>query len=184
IRTSRAPVIASHSAVRGVRDHPRNLSDETLEALGRNGGMVSIVAFDSYLRAVPEEKQDALARLRAEFGLNDALDWERMSEAERDAYVAGRVRLDRTWPRASVGDLVDHIDYAVARIGIDHVGITSDFNGGGGIEGWNQVGESLNVTIELVRRGYREDEIAKLWGGNLLRVMEAVEAVASGSPGN
>ena len=107
-----------------------------------------------------------------------------MSEAERDTYVAGRARLDRTWPRASIGDLVDHIDHAVARIGIDHVGITSDFNGGGGIEGWSQVGESLNVTMELVRRGYREDEIAKLWGGNLLRVMEEVEAVARGSTGN
>ena len=154
------------------------------EALGRNGGVVSVVAFGSYLRAVPEENLEALAQLRAEFGLRNTLDWARMSEAERDACVAGRARLDRKWPRASIGGLVDHIEYGVARIGIDHVGIASDFNGGGGVEGWNHVGESLNVTIELVRRGYREDEIAKFWGGNLQRVMAEAEAVASGSPGN
>ena len=180
ISASRAPVIASHSAIRGVHDHPRNLSDEALLALRRNGGVVSVVAFDSYLRPVPEEKQSAVAALRAEFDLKDAVDWARMSEAERDTYMTRRVELDRKWPRASVSDLVDHIDHAVDLIGIDHVGITSDFNGGGGIEGWNDASQAMNVTIELVRRGYREDEIAKLWGGNLLRVMERVEALAEG----
>lgn len=178
IETSRAPVIASHSAVRGVFDHPRNLSDKVLQALRQGGGVVSIVAFDSYLRAIPKEKREALAALRKAFDLWDAVDWDRMSEAERDAYVVRRVEFNRKWPRASVSDLVDHIDYAVDLIGIDHVGITSDFNGGGGIEGWNDASESMNVTIELVRRGYREEEIAKLWGGNLLRVMERVEALA------
>ena len=178
ISVSRAPVIASHSAIRGVHNHPRNLSDEALLALRRNGGVVSVVAFDSYLRPVPEEKQTALAALRAEFDLKDAEDWARMSEAERDTYMARRVELDRKWPRASVSDLVDHIDYAVDLIGIEHVGITSDFNGGGGIAGWNDTSEAMNVTIELMRRGYREDEIAKLWGGNLLRVMERAEALA------
>ena len=179
INASHAPVLASHSAVRGVYDHPRNLSDEALWALRRTGGVVSIVAFDSYLHPVPEEKQAALAALRTEFDLRDALDWARMSEAERDAYVERRVELDRTWPKASVRHLVDHIDYAVNLIGIDHVGITSDFNGGGGIEGWNAADEALNVTLELMRRGYAEHDIAKLWGGNLLRVMRAVETVAA-----
>lgn len=179
INTSRAPVIASHSAVRGVHDHPRNLSDEALRALRRNGGVVSIVAFDSYLHPVPEEKQAALAALRTEFDLRDAVDWQRMSEAERDTYVERRVALDQTWPKASVSHLADHIDYAVNLIGIDHVGITSDFNGGGGIEGWNAADEAINVTIELMRRGYGEDDIAKLWGGNLLRVMKAVETLAA-----
>ncbi len=179
INASHAPVLASHSAVRGVYDHPRNLSDEALWALRRTGAVVSIVAFDSYLHPVPEEKKAALAALRTEFDLRDAVDWARMSEAERDAYVERRVELDRTWPKASVRHLVDHIDYAVNLIGIDHVGITSDFNGGGGIEGWNAADEALNVTIELMRRGYAEDDIAKLWGGNLLRVMRAVETVAA-----
>ena len=81
--------------------------------------------------------------------------------------------------RATVKDFVDHIDYAVKLIGIDHVGISSDFDGGGGITGWNDASETLNVTIELVRRGYTEAQIEKLWGGNLLRVMDEVQRVAS-----
>ena len=87
--------------------------------------------------------------------------------------------LKKQVPPVSVSDFVDHIDYIKNKIGIDHVGISSDFDGGGGIEGWNNASESLNVTKELVKRGYTQDEIAKIWGGNLLRVMERVEAVAA-----
>ena len=184
IAASRAPVIASHSSVRALQDHPRNLSDRALTALRDNGGVVQIVAFDSYLRPVPEEKQSALLALREDMGLKDAADFARLSEAERDAYYARRAEIDRQWPRASVKELADHIDYAVKLIGIDHVGIASDFNGGGGIVGWNNARETLNVTLELVRRGYTEDHIARLWGGNLLRVMEEVEAVAAASKNN
>ncbi len=81
-------------------------------------------------------------------------------------------------PRANVKDFVDHIDYIVKKIGIDHVGISSDFDGGGGVDGWNDASETFNVTLELVRRGYTEDQIAKIWSGNLLRVMEEVRQVA------
>jgi membrane dipeptidase len=81
-------------------------------------------------------------------------------------------------PRATVKDFVDHIDYAVKKIGIDHVGISSDFDGGGGVDGWNGAEETFNVTLELVRRGYSEDQIAKIWSGNLLRVMDQVAKVA------
>jgi membrane dipeptidase len=81
-------------------------------------------------------------------------------------------------PRPNVKDFVDHIDYIVKKIGIDHVGISSDFDGGGGIEGWNDASETFNVTLELVRRGYTEEQIGKIWSGNLLRVMEQVEKVA------
>ena len=184
IAASRAPVIASHSSVRALQDHPRNLPDRALTALKDNGGVVQIVAFDSYLRQVPEEKQAALLALRENMNLKEAADFARLSEAERDAYYARRAEIDRQWPRASVKALADHIDYAVKLIGIDHVGIASDFNGGGGIVGWNNARETLNVTLELVRRGYTEDHIARLWGGNLLRVMEAVEAVAAASKNN
>ena len=83
-------------------------------------------------------------------------------------------------PRATVKDFVDHIDYAVKLIGIDHIGISSDFDGGGGVDGWNEASETFNVTLELVRRGYTEQQIAKMWSGNLLRVMREVEKVASG----
>ena len=78
-------------------------------------------------------------------------------------------------PAVDVGDFVDHIDYMVDLIGIDHVGISSDFDGGGGIEGWDDASETFNVTLELVKRGYTEDDIAKLWGGNLLRVLDDVQ---------
>lgn len=179
IAASRAPVIASHSSARAVLNHPRNLSDEVLLALKKTGGVVHIVAYDSYLRAVPEEKQVALEALREEMGLHNAADWARLSDEERDAYYVRRFAIDRRWPKGSVSDLVDHIDHAVELIGIDHVGIASDFNGGGGIVGWEDAAETLNVTAELVRRGYSESEITQLWGGNLLRVMEAAEAVAA-----
>jgi microsomal dipeptidase-like Zn-dependent dipeptidase len=81
--------------------------------------------------------------------------------------------------RPGVKELVDHIDYAVKLIGVDHVGIASDFDGGGGIEGWDSAADTVNVTIELVRRGYSEDDIAKLWGRNLLRVWADVEKLAA-----
>jgi membrane dipeptidase len=78
-----------------------------------------------------------------------------------------------------VRDFVDHIDYAVKLIGVEHVGISSDFDGGGGVDGWNSAAETFNVTLELVRRGYTEEQIAQLWSGNLLRVWSEVERVAA-----
>jgi membrane dipeptidase len=98
--------------------------------------------------------------------------------AEYDRRLAG---IDKRWPaagRATVSDFVDHIDYIVKLIGIDHVGISSDFDGGGGVTGWNSAAETFNVTLELVRRGYTEEQIAKIWSGNLLRVWGEVERVA------
>jgi membrane dipeptidase len=92
-------------------------------------------------------------------------------------------KIDKPWPaapRATVKDFVDHIDYLVKRLGIDHVGISSDFDGGGGIDGWNSAAETFSVTLELVRRGYREEQIAKMWSGNLLRVWAEVEQIAKG----
>jgi membrane dipeptidase len=181
---SRAPVMASHSSVRALGDHTRNLDDEELQALKRNGGVVQIVAFSSYINVPPAERGPALGALREEFGITgrgnagvDALPAER--RAEYDARLAA---IDAQWPappRATVSDMVDHIDYAVRLIGIEHVGISSDFDGGGGVEGWNSATESFNVTHELVRRGYSEEDIARLWSGNLMRVMEGAERVAA-----
>ncbi|HUF51090.1 MAG TPA: dipeptidase [Longimicrobiales bacterium] len=188
MQLSRAPVIASHSAVRALANHTRNLDDEELLALKANGGVMQTVAFASYLKIVPPsaERTQALAALRTEFGLpaqgnvNAAL--QQLPEERRTAYQARLRDIDSRHPapaRATVADLVDHIDYAVRLIGIDHVGISSDFDGGGGVDGWNNALETVNVTIELVRRGYTEAQIAKLWSGNLLRVMEQVERVAA-----
>jgi membrane dipeptidase len=180
---SRAPVIASHSGVRGVHDHPRNLSDELLRGIAASGGVAQVVAFDSYLRPVPEAKQQALRALLAAFGLASAARVADLPPERRAAYDAQRDAIDARWPPAGVDDLVDHIDHAVRVAGIDHVGIASDFNGGGGIRGWSHAGETHNVTRALLARGYGADEVRRLWGGNLLRVMEACEAYAAGLRG-
>ncbi len=180
VRVSKAPVIASHSSTRALADHPRNMDDEQLLALKENGGVMQTVAFDSYVKVTPPEKREALAQLREEFGIRGG--WRQalaeMPEERRREYERRVAEIEARWPRATVSDFVDHIDYAVELIGIDHVGISSDFDGGGGVTGWNDASETFNVTLELVRRGYTEEEIAKLWGGNLLRVWRENERIA------
>jgi membrane dipeptidase len=179
MRLSAAPVIASHSGVAGVNAHPRNLDDETLLALQEDGGVVQIVAFDSYLKPQPEEKVAALRELRQRFGVTGGRQANLLPVDARAAYEQGLRELESTWPGASVGDLVAHIDYAVRLIGIDHVGIASDFDGGGGITGWADASETANVTAELEARGYSAADIAKLWSGNLLRVWREAERTAA-----
>ena len=177
-RLSRAPVIASHSSVRALADHPRNMDDEQLVALKANGGVMQTVAFDSYVKVPPPEKVAARTSLAEDMGITRR-NFNTLTSEKREAYFEGIREIDAQWPGATVSDFVDHIDYAVDLIGIDHVGISSDFDGGGGVEGWDNAAETLNVTIELVRRGYTEDEIAKLWSGNVLRVWREVERVAA-----
>jgi membrane dipeptidase len=178
IRLSKAPIIASHSGVAGVARHPRNMDDETLLALRANGGVIQVVAYDAYLKPQPDEEVAALRDLRAEFQVTTRASLLALSP-ERHAAYDGKLHVIQTrWPPATVRDLVDHIDYAVKLIGIDHVGISSDFGGGGGVTGWSDASETSNVTAELVARGYTEAEIGKLWSGNLLRVWTAVEQTA------
>jgi len=187
MRLSRAPVMASHSAVRALADHSRNLDDDLLRALAENGGVVQVVAFNSYLVAPPPERAPAIQALQAEFGLSGGGQAIQAALAEmpadrRASYDQRMAEIDARWPApppANVRDLVDHIDYVADLIGVDHIGISSDFDGGGGIEGWDDASETFNVTLELVKRGYTEEEILKIWGGNLLRVMEEAERVAA-----
>lgn len=190
---TKAPIIASHSAVRALCNHSRNLDDEQLLALKKNGGVVQLVAFNNYVKEAPPdspERARALAALRQEFGLPATGGGRggvaRMDSTRRVAYMQRMQDLNSQFPpppRATVRDFVDHIDYAVKLIGIDHVGISSDFDGGGGVEGWSDATETFNVTLELVRRGYTEDQIAKIWSGNLLRVMGEVQKIARGLQG-
>jgi membrane dipeptidase len=179
MRLSAAPVIASHSGVAGVNAHPRNLDDETLLALKADGGVVQVVAYDSYLKPQPEEKAVALRALRQRFGVTGGRQANLLPPEARAAYEQGLRELEARWPAASVRDLVDHIDYAVGLIGIDHVGIASDFDGGGGITGWADASETANVTAELARRGYSAEQIEQLWSGNLLRVWREAERTAA-----
>ncbi len=181
-RLSRAPVIASHSSVRALADHPRNLDDEQLRALADNGGVMQTVALGAFVSEAEAARSAAVDALREEFGLAPWGGADALPADRRVRFDARMADIDRTWPRADVATFVDHVDYAVQLIGIDHVGISSDFDGGGGVVGWNDASETFNVTLELVRRGYGEEEIALLWGGNLLRVLREVERVAASSP--
>jgi membrane dipeptidase len=207
MRISRAPVMASHSSTRALADVPRNMDDETLLALKQNNGVMQTVAFQSYVKVQPPERQAAINALNQEFGLptrgggggagggragGGGAAGERrgggggggrggvnqLPPERRAEYDRRMAEINQRYPLATVKDFVDHIDHAVKLIGIDHVGISSDFDGGGGVVGWNNAAESMNVTTELVRRGYTEEQIARLWGGNLLRVWRDVERVA------
>lgn len=177
---SAAPIIASHSGVKAVADSPRNLDDDQLRALAKNGGVVQIVALDVYVKPLNAEQRALQAKIRKELNAETSAQRAAMSPEAQAVYDERIKELWRIAPRASVSDFVDHIDHAVKVAGVDHVGIASDFDGGGGIAGWEDAAETLNVTRELVRRGYAEADIAKIWGGNLLRVMDAVEKTAAG----
>lgn len=161
IAHSKAPVIASHSSARALSDHPRNLDDAQLQWVKDSGGVVQTVALAAFLN-----KEKAAAHKKAKDSL---------LKADPNADLTA---LKATYPPVNVSDFVDHIDYIKNKIGIDHVGISSDFDGGGGIEGWKDASETFNVTLELVKRGYSKEEIAKIWSGNLLRVLDRVQAVA------
>ncbi len=181
MQLSKAPVIASHSSTRALRDHPRNMDDEQLLALKANGGVMQTVAFRNYIKQPPAEQIAERDSVRAQFGIERRADVAALTEEDQQAYREALAAVEARWPQVTVQDFVDHIDYAVDLIGIDYVGISSDFDGGGGVDGWNHAGETFNVTHELVRREYTEEEIAKLWSGNLLRVLRAAENVASTS---
>ena len=177
IALSKAPIIASHSNARAVTNHNRNMTDEMLGLMAKNGGVVQLTMLADYLREAPPNAQrdSAFAALRANmkpFG--------EMTQEERNAARQAFQELDAKYPAppATVTHVADHIDHIVKVAGIDHVGIGCDFDGGGGIEGVFDASEVMNITIELVKRGYTEEQIQKIWGGNLIRVFKEVQAVA------
>jgi membrane dipeptidase len=176
---SAAPVIASHSSTRALADVPRNMDDEQLLALEKNGGVMQTVALGAYVRVPPPAKQAAINAVREDMGIGGGRgSAAQLTEGQRAELQRRMAKIEQEYPGPTVKDFVDHIDYAVKLIGIDHVGISSDFDGGGGVSGWSDASESFNVTLELVRRGYSESQIRKLWGGNLLRVWAECQRIA------
>lgn len=200
LQRSKAPVIASHSSARSLCDHSRNLDDELLLQLKENGGVVQAVAFQAYVNKEKHEAREAkLKPIRKSLAVANGITWfdtfkemraSSMSQAEQmnwyQAYktivnMADKLVEDlEGFPSAvDIHDFVDHIDYLVKLIGIDHVGISSDFDGGGGVLGWNNASETFNVTFELVSRGYNREHIKKLWSGNILRVLDKCQEIAN-----
>lgn len=175
IALSRAPIIASHSGVKGTHDNLRNLDDARLDALAKNGGVAQMVAFRSYVAAIDPAVKAGMEDL----GKKSFPDgWQKATPEQMASFEAGMLALRSSHPDVGIQQYVDHIDYAVKRIGIEHVGIASDFDGGGGVKGWDDATETANVTAELMRRCYSEDQIRALWGGNVLRVLGEVQAKA------
>jgi membrane dipeptidase len=174
LKVSKVPVIASHSCARALCDNPRNLSDEMLRALAANNGVVQMCILSDYVKKPLPNPERASARQAVREKYNNFQD---LKDEEREAASAAWHSIDDLFPQqlATVSQVVDHIDHMVKIAGINHVGIGTDFDGGGGVEGCKDVSEMGNITLELVKRGYSEKDIRKIWGGNLMRVMSAVE---------
>lgn len=177
IKVSKAPVIASHSSCRALCSSPRNLTDDMLQALKSNGGVCQICILSAYIKTPePNPQLDAaLKALKEKYG-----DYRNLSDSLKKQYRQERWDLqDKFMQLATVSDVVDHIDHVVQVIGIDYVGIGTDFDGGGGVKGCRTAAEMKNITIELLRRGYSRKDIAKIWGGNIMRVFREVQKSAS-----
>ena len=180
IRLSKAPVIASHSCSRAICNNPRNMSDDMLRALAKNGGVVQMCILSSYVKTpLPHPSRDsAKAEVKRIYG-----DYYSLDAAGKRKFLDAWHKVDSDFPEtlATVKDVVDHIDHMVKVAGIDHVGIGTDFDGGGGVTGCYDVSEIKNITAELLMRGYSARQIKKIWGGNLLRVFSEVEEVSKKS---
>ncbi len=178
LQITKAPVIASHSSVRAICDHPRNLTDEMLKALAENGGVIQICFVSSFIKTPDPnpERDEAMAGLEEKYGSRRDIADEETRKKWREEFMAIREKFPEE--RATIKNVVDHIDYVVDLIGVDYVGIGTDFDGGGGVDGCDDVSDMPNITQELVRRGYSEEDIQKIWGGNLMRVFREVTDTA------
>jgi len=174
---TKSPVIASHSCSRALCNNPRNLDDNMLRALANNRGVVQMCILSDYVKpSEPNPVRDSL--IHALYKKYD--DWDNLSEEQVNNFRKERRAINVRFPLklATVFDVVNHIDHIVKVAGIDHVGIGTDFDGGGEVDGCYDVSEMGNITLELVKRGYSKEEIRKIWGGNLMRVMKEVAIIS------
>lgn len=174
LEMSKVPIIASHSNARALCDHPRNLNDEMLLALAANGGVIQVCTVGEYVKEIPAypERDSAKRAVISKYG-----NYYNLPPDEQEVFLDAWFAVDTIFPPvlATVSDYVDHIDHIVQVAGIDHVGIGTDFDGGGELEDCYDVSEMENITFELLKRGYSRNEIQKIWSGNLLRVFREVE---------
>lgn len=180
MEVSKSPVIASHSSVRALCDHPRNMSDEMIVALAKNGGVIQICILGDYIEDPDTSSLNYIKKEELRIKYNN---WQYQNDDERKAAWAEWDAIDKNFPPVlpSIADAVNHIDYVVKLVGVDHVGIGSDFDGGGGLADCVDVTDFPKITDELIKRAYSKTDIAKIWGGNFMRVYKQVECLASQS---
>ena len=172
---SRAPVVASHSGVRALVDHPRNLTDIEITAIAKSGGVIGVVAFSLYLRNPTQAELAARQEITERYG-GMRSGYEGVSVESRQAYYR---ELAAVTSRATLEDYMRAIDHVVGLVGVDHVALSSDFNQGGGIEGWSDGSEAPNLITALRARGYSESDVQRVCGGNFLRVWRTAQSMAS-----
>jgi len=179
---STAPIILSHSGLKAIFDNPRNIDDARLKALAAKGGVIQINAFSNYMVPTPKipEREAALAELMKSVGAAGR----DMTPAQRKAFLDGKKAIDAKWPvpRANLDDFMKHMLHAIAVAGVDHVGVSGDFDGGGGIEGLEDVTDYPAITARLMAAGYSREDVAKIWGGNALRVLKAAADLRTAKP--
>ncbi|AOH85265.1 peptidase M19 [Sphingomonas panacis] len=178
IELSKAPIILSHSGMRAIHDHPRNVSDADATLVAAKGGVIQINAYSAYMVAAPAPdpaRDAAMKALMAGFMRMDS-----MSVADKRALMAQRKAIEAKYPapRANFAMFMAHLLHAIRLVGIDHVGISGDFDGGGGIDGLNDITDYPKVTAALLKAGYTPADIGKVWGGNALRVLREAQALA------
>ena len=180
IKLTKAPIIASHSSVRSIQDHPRNLSDDMLKAIAKNGGVIQICLLDDYIKEL-EQNQERIKAMEELEDQRQAFIRGKLNPDEVQELFANLTKVNQQYPKnkPTIADAVDHIDYVVQTIGINHVGIGSDFDGGGGLKGLEDVSQIAKITQELLNRNYSLAQIEKIWGGNLMRVFAEVQAKAN-----
>ena len=170
IKLSQTPVIASHSSARAIANHPRNLSDNIIKKIANKNGVIQVVAFSSYIE-VNKERNNAINSLRNFIvDLTGDKIFIYRKHTEHPQYKIKMDEINRDFPLPSVDKFVDHVDYIVNLVGINYVGISSDFGGGGGIDGWMDASQTKNITLALLERGYSKNDIKKIWSENFLRV--------------
>jgi membrane dipeptidase len=183
LQASKAPIFASHSCCRALCDNPRNLSDDMIKALAKNGGVIQMCFLSAYLKAPKPnpEREAALKELEAKYGPRRQIQQAIKDEAQRAKVQQEFQAVMQKYPddRASVKEVVDHIEHVINLVGVDYIGIGTDFDGGGGVSGCSDVSEMFHVTMELLRRGHSEKDIAKIWGGNIMRVLQKAIDVAA-----